>query len=274
MTDRIEIQSRNHIANKALTAITFKFSGNEEKSRVFIDAKEVSGSKIVFMLMTEEDYRKIETWWEKHPANPKSTQPVYVKYPPEPSTNRIFQRDTNIIDKEFEIDNNITYAWVLNNTNSILTSKVVQTKIIIFPALEKNIPKENLTSYDHFKDQVSKVLYRDLKNANECFREGHYRQCAVMLRAAIETAIRLKADQEGFKDELIDKNGKEKDLTKKLDLLQTKNIILSNIKTDVENTTKKFGDWGVHSNTEIVNSDIIKIVEPSFRNFLTAINLK
>jgi len=267
-------ENRIFIQNRELKAMLFQASNNNT-TKVTINSKvDEVGLDIRFMLTTKSEYQKLFQYWLKHPANPKNPQGVYSSYPEQPKINTIFEQRTNIIEKEFAIKTNETYAWIFDNTYSKLQGKTIYTKISL-QSEDKIETKSSLPLIDLFNDKLPIEILSDLKAADECFRCNHYRQSAIMFRTALESAIKIKILQSNLPLKIIqDTTGNEKRLSDKLSILVSNGLISNTIKSDIEFTVKWFGDSGVHTNMPIVEDDIRLNIEPRFRKFLNYLNLK
>ena len=111
-------------------------------------------------------------------------------------------------------------------------------------------------------------------DANNSYKAGHYNQCSIMLRKAIEIACKIKLLQSNVPHkQLVDRDGYEITLRKKIKQLQTKNLITQKNLKDIEHV-KWFGDQSVHGLMKIAFDDIKETIEPRSRSFLVGLNLK
>lgn len=270
------IEDEKYLNSRELTAILFKTQGTG-KSKISIYSKvEQEGLDLYFYLSTVDDYKKLAEFWKNHPANPKNPRGPYVSKPKEPKLNYLFSIRTNIVDREFDLDNNVSYAWVLNNTHSRLQGKTVTTRIKLHSSSQISMNAlDNLPSVELFKNKIPNTVFDDIKDANDCYISGHNRQSAIMFRKALESSILVKVQQTGLPIEILQNpQGDELKLSKKLDVMLTKKLITNNLKNDIEQTVKFFGDSGVHTRMTIVPEDIRSIIEPKFRKFLESLSLK
>ncbi|MDG7041212.1 MAG: DUF4145 domain-containing protein [Nitrososphaerota archaeon] len=95
-----------------------------------------------------------------------------------------------------------------------------------------------------------------------------------MLRKAIDFGIRLKLLQSEFTEkDLLDNQGNELDLDKKIKVLRNKGLISPHASKDLD-IIKWFGNQGAHSKMSIVLDDVKDNVEPRVRAFFGGLNLK
>ena len=274
-TNSLVIEDHNYLNNRELSAIYFKTQGTGKSKISIYSQVEESGLDLVFYLLTVKDYEVLKKYWKTHPANPKNPQGIYAKTPAEPKLNHLFTLRTNIVDRVFEVADNVGYAWVLNNTNSKLTGKTITSRIKLQSSSQKLQAIDNLPSLKLFKGKIPNMIFEDIEDANDCYISGHNRQSAIMFRKALESSIIVKVQQAGLQVNILQNaQGDELKLSKKLDVMVTKNLITNNLKNDIEQTVKFFGDSGVHTKMTIVSEDIQTIIEPKFRKFLESLNLK
>jgi len=270
------IEDENYLSNREMTAISFKTQG-VGKSKISIYSKvEQEGLDLYFYLLTVEDYKKLKEFWKNHPANPKNPRGIYASMPTEPKLSYLYSLRTNIVDREFDLENNVSYAWVLNNTHSKLQGKTITTRIKLHSSSQMSMNAlDNLPSVELFKNKIPYIIFEDVKDANDCYLSGHNRQSAIMFRKALESSILVKVQQTDLPIEILyNKQGDELKLSKKLDVMVTRKLITNNLKNDIEQTVKFFGDAGVHTKMTIISEDIRTIIEPKFRKFLESLNLK
>ena len=275
-SDNITIENTIFLPNKAMTAIFFEAGKKNDTLKVNIFSKVIDeGLDIKFLLLTEQDFKKLEEFWNLHPYNPKNAPFGNIRMPQKPEINKIFEDRNNHVDKDFELSNNVRYAWVLNNTYSKITSKTVQTKITFQTISDEDSSKENLPIIDLFKNKIPPSIYKDLEDANDCYVSNHFRQSAIMFRKALESTIKIIVQQEELSISILqNEQGDELKLSKKLNILLSRKLISNNLKNDIDNTIKWFGDSSVHTKMHLVAVDITKSIEPVFRKLLAELELK
>ena len=141
--------------------------------------------------------------------------------------NNIFKDRNNHLTKEFQLENNARYVWILDNTYSRLISKTVKTQISVQTNSPTDSLLENLPFVQLLKNKIPKEIFDDLNDANNSYVIEHFRQSAIMFRSALESAIKIKIKQEsGLTSNLLyNSQGDELPLSKKLDNLLTNNVI-------------------------------------------------
>ena len=178
---------------------------------------------------------------------------------------------TNQIEKTFPLDIG-SYVLVLDNKHSTVTSKSVWLDVV--ESWDHDVSLSNLPLIDQLSNKLPTDVLTCVMDANNSYKSGHYNQCSIMLRKAIEIACKIKLLQSNVPHEqLVDGEGYEITLRKKIKLLQTKNLITQKNLKDIEHV-KWFGDQSVHSSMKIAFDDIKDTIEPRSRNFLVGLNLK
>lgn len=113
-----------------------------------------------------------------------------------------------------------------------------------------------------------------LREANLCFQYECYVASSIMLRKAMEVAVNKKFLQSENANNLLDKEGNELSLSKKLVKLGE---IVPGVRKDVEEmkVVKWFGDKGAHDPTMIVTPEALQtIVVPRLKSFLSKLSLR
>lgn len=271
MMSFITIWDLIHVANRSIDATLFQTTSNEKISKVVITANvQEQGYDIRYLLLRKIEYEQVAEWWRV--TNINANRPGLLRgmnLPPQPTINPIFARRTNIMEKDFELPTNETFALVYDNSYSSLNPKTIQVKIEIHPYLgdTKNLPLVN-----ELKDKIPNEIYEELEDANACYTSGHFKQATVMLRKALDTAIMIKARQSGVQEKFYDAHGNEKTLSEKIKILLTEKLVTSRLASDIQ-TVKWYGDHGAHGKMKIIDADVSEI-ERKLRNFLSNLNLK
>ena len=256
----------------------------DEKQRGFkitIDAKISETDKnIIFHLASYEESQKLIQWMHQRFTYQTDSNGQIMKnqagYPiqviiPRPLIKEIINLKTNMLEKTISLSPG-SYTLMFDNSYSTVNAKHVWLHVI--QTWDEDTPSEDLPIIEHMKDDLPNDVVTCLIDANNCFTSGHYNQCSVMLRKAIETAIKIKLQQSGVDiDKLLDKSGNELNLNGKMKLLRRNNLITQRHASDFEKV-KWFGDIGAHGVMKIMPQDIKDNVEPKVRSFLVGLNLK
>lgn len=275
-SDSIIIENTISVTSRNMSAMFFETTKKNGVCKVKIFSQVMEENlDIKFLLVTEEDFHKVEEYWNLHPQNPRNVPFGNIKMPPKPDIHKFFDDRNNHVDKDFELSNNVRYAWVMNNTYSSLTNKTIKTKIIIQTLSDKEHSKENLPITDLFKNKIPSSIYEDLEDANDCYVSNHFRQSAIMFRKALESTIKVRVQQEDLPISILqNEQGDELKLSKKLNVLLEHELISNNLKNEIASTIKWFGDSSVHTKMPIVAEDVRKSIEPVFRKLLAEFELK
>ena len=259
----------------------FKVDKSQRGFKISFDGRvEEEGKDLHFMLMTFDDYRKWSHWIShstviRHDSKGKVVRdangyPVYDDVP-EPTTTKYANDRTNRFKETFVLDAE-TYALVFNNRYSQVTDKTLW--LGVSEKWEAEEPTKALPIVEQLKREVPEEVLNCLTKASESYGYHHYEQSSVMFRKAIDFAIKIKLLQSGVgESELMDSDGNELSLSRKLSLLREKNLITRRTSKDLDQV-KWFGDIGAHGQMKIAESDIRENVEPKVRSFLVGLNLK
>lgn len=259
------------------------FSVNEKQRgfKIAINAKISETDKnIIFHLASYADSQKLIKWMYQRLTYKTDTNGQIMKneqgYPiqvviPRPLINDIINLKTNILEKTVSLPPG-TYALMFDNTYSAINSKSVSLYVI--ETWDEDVPANDLSIMEHVVEDLPDDVATCVIDANDCFTSGHYNQCSVMLRKAIEIAIKIKLQQRGVDAAgLLDKSGNELNLSGRIKLLKEHSLITQRTVSDIEKV-KWFGDVGAHGTMKVTMVDIRDIVEPKVRSFLGALKLK
>ena len=131
---------------------------------------------------------------------------------------------------------------MFDNTYSAINAKNVWLHAI--ETWDGEIPSDDLPIIEQLLDDLPDNVATCVSDANDCFTAGHYNQCSVMLRKAIETGSKIKLQQSGVKaKEMLDKGGNEISLSGKVKLLGKHRLITQHSASDLDKI-KWFGDIG------------------------------
>lgn len=123
----------------------------------------------------------------------------------------------------------------------------------------------------HLPKEVSSCL----RDANECFSISLVAPCSVMIRKALENAIRIKFYQMEKQDLMLDSNKQEIGFDDKLDRVSKYIPDMTNDVRTIKSTVKWFGDKGAHDPWTFMNiGDLKDNVAPKARAFLTKLQLR
>lgn len=249
---------------------TFTFRATEKQRDFTIDFKievQQEGLDLNFILMNNDEFKKWRDWFFSRIVV-KNNQSHAV---PRPPLTIIYERRSNILEKTFNLGEGV-FTLVFDNNYSSITDKT-----IIFTVISKwNIksPSNDLPVTNKDVIELPLEVYDPLSKANESYTHGHFEQCTVMLRKAIDSAIKLKILQSGIDEtELNDKDGNEVRLSQKIKILKENGLLTQKIARYLDDI-KWYGDHGAHTNMKFVVEDIRDNIEPKVRAFLTGLNLR
>jgi hypothetical protein len=238
------------------------------------------GKDLSFFVASKGDFKKW-AYWKAHPQVQKTDSqgnrlvdkqgyPIYLAVPA-PKIKAFVKHQTNLFKESLELSRG-EYVLVLDNTYSRIVDKSLELSLTIKWNLDS--PLKHLPVIGLLESEIPEEVIQFLKKADECYVSGHYVQCSVMLRKAVESSIRIKLLQSSLnQSDLLDSEGNEISLARKVELLRKNFLIPAKHSKDLENV-KWFGDIGAHDQMEIVMEDIRDNVEPKLRSFLLALNLK
>jgi len=127
------------------------------------------------------------------------------------------------LEKVFDLGQGV-FTLVFDNSYSSITDKTITFTIISKWNIKS--PSNDLPVTNKDVIELPLEVYEPLSKANESYTHGHFEQCAVMLRKAIDYAIRLKLLQSGIDEmELNDKNGNELGLSQKIKILKENGLL-------------------------------------------------
>lgn len=259
----------------------FRVDKSQSEYQITVNANVIENSlDIIYFLCLYSDYQKFDEW-KKHPYEYKKDESGNVVknsqgYPvtisrPAPAINYILWRRTNILEKSFPLQEGV-YVLCFDNTYSAITSKSIWLHVV--EEWDRKTPSTSLPIVEQILGEIPDNISNCIIDANDCYMSGHYNQCSVMLRKAVEIAIKIKLQQSGINvNQLFDKAGNELSLSGKIKLLIKKKLITQRNATDLERV-KWFGDIGAHSVMKITHQDVRDNVEPRVRSFLVGLNLK
>lgn len=262
---------------------TFMFSVGEHQTDFKITIKSnVSGNglDLKYILCSYQDAKIYRNWRANRYENKLDSSgnlvttnsgfPVSVARP-FPNIHLFLNLLTNQIEKTFSLNPGI-YVIIFDNSHSTLTSKSIWLNVI--ESWDHETDSSDLSLIEQLSDELPANVMTCILDANNCYKVGHYNQCSIMLRKAIEIACKIKLLQlETKPTQLLDRDGYEISLRKKISLLQKKNLITQRNLKDIEHV-KWFGDQSVHGSMKITLDDIRDTIEPRIRSFLVGLNLK
>lgn len=277
---RVEFGTDYKVNANHYQRLTFSVNEKQRGFKIAINAKISETDKnIIFHLSTYDDSQKLIKWLYQRVTYRKDANGQIMKteqgYPvqvaiPRPQINDIINLKTNILEKNVSLPPGV-YALMFDNTYSAINSKNV--RVYIVETWDEDVPTDDLSIMKHLVGDLPDDVATCVIDANDCFTHGHYNQCSVMLRKAIEIAIKIKIQQRGIDTtELLDKSGNELNLSGRIKFLKEHRLITQRTVSDIEKV-KWFGDVGAHGTMKVTIIDI-KDIEPKVRNFLTALNLK
>lgn len=261
---------------------SFKFHVSERKAEFMIHFDvNVSGDglDIRFILYTYANFQKI-TEWMKNKTQQKldsNGNVVYNKdgFPviidvPKPEIDPVFEVKTNILNRTVPLLPG-KYGLLFDNTHSVVTGKNLDVHIV--ETWGKENTRKDLPIKQHLDGLPSNVV-ACINDANDCYVEGHYNQCAVMLRKGIEQAIKTKISQSDIPHaQLLDVSKNEMGLSSMITTLKENKLITSRNASNVNNI-KWFGNEGAHGTMRVAEQDIKDNVEPKIRSFFEDFDLE
>jgi len=281
MVYRIEKWAEYKIGAGNHQTFMFRVDKSQNEYQITINSNVLeTGHDVIYWLCLYQEYKKFDDW-RKNPFEYKrddSGNIVKDSYgnavtvtKPSPSISYVIHRRTNILEKTLSLQEGV-YVLIFDNTHSTITSKSIWLHVI--EEWDKKTPSSSLPIVEQLLGNLPDDVSNCIIGANDCYISGHYDQCSVMLRKAVEIAIKIKIKQSGMDiNQLFDKAGNELSLNGKMKLLTKKRLITQRNASDLEQA-KWFGDIGAHGTMKIFPQDIRDIVEPKVRNFFVALNLK
>ena len=238
------------------------------------------GHDLNYFLCSYDDY-KIFSEWKRNSYEYKrdssgnivktSSGVPITKSRPFPNIHLFLNLLTNQIEKTLPL-NPGSYVIIFDNTHSTISSKSVWLHVI--ESWDHDKSSSDLPLVGQLSDDLPPDVAHCITDANNSYKVGHYNQCSIMLRKAIEIACKIKLLQSKVKSsQLVDKDGYDIGLSKKIKLLQSKNLITQKNIKDLQHV-KWFGDQGAHGSMQIALDDIKDTIEPRIRSFLVGLNLK
>ena len=235
---------------------------------------------IIYHLSSYEDSEKLIKWMRNSSTYKRDSSGNIVKDKegysirvpiPRPQINDIIHLKTNMLEKTLSLSPG-NYVLMFDNTYSTFNAKNVWLHVI--ETWDDDLPSDDLAVVEHLLDDLPDNVGRCILDANDCFTAGHYNQCSVMLRKAIEIASKIKLQQLEIRtNEMLDKSGNEIGLSGKIKLLRKYKLITQRSVSDLDHV-KWFGDIAVHGSMRITEQDIKDNIEPKIRSFLVGLNLK
>ena len=278
---RLEFWINQVVRAGRVADFAFRVDKAQRSFKITFDGRvEEEGKDLHFMLMTFGDYRKWSHWVTHSTVVRNDSSGNVVRnangYPvyddvPEPGTMKLANDRTNHFKEAFVLDPE-TYALVFNNRYSQMTDKTLS--LGVSEEWEVEEPAVALPILDQLRSEIPDEVLNCLVKANDCYGSGHYEQSSVMFRKAVDFAIRIKLLQSGAGEkDLIDSEGNELSLSRKLAKLRENSLITQRTSKDLDQI-KWFGDMGAHGQMKIAQSDIRDNIEPKVRSFLVGLNLK
>ncbi|MDG7045934.1 MAG: DUF4145 domain-containing protein [Nitrososphaerota archaeon] len=253
---------------------SFQFEVSEKKYTFHaqISLKVAKEGLDLNIMLLESSWYVIWMKWFSNIQVWKAEVPTTRPQPVMPRIESIYSNRTNLVDnKSFELPLG-AYALVLDNTYSLMTDKTVDLSVTQTWGSRK--PPRDLPVVESDVIQLPLEVLDVLLKANDCYISGHYVQSTVMFRKALDFGIRLKLLQSGSKEEdLLDNQGNELTLARKIKLLRDKNLISQQTSKHLE-TIKWFGDLGAHGRMNVVLEDVKDNIEPKVRAFFMGLNLR
>lgn len=260
-----------------------EFNGAEKSDSFNIAIRayvEGQGKDLSFFVLSKADFEKW-AYWKAHSTIRKTDRdgtpvvddkgyPVYLSVPV-PKLEVFVEHQTNLFKESLELRKG-EYVLVLDNTHSKITDKNLELGFTLSWNLDS--PQKHLPLIDLLEKEIPEEVMQFLIKADECYVSGHYVQCSIMMRKAVESSIRIKLLQSNLSpSDLFDTEGNELSLARKIEVLRKHFLIPAKHSKDLE-SVKWFGDIGAHDQMEIVMEDIRDNIEPKLRSFLLALNLK
>lgn len=261
---------------------SFKFHVSESKAKFMIHFDvNVSGNglDIRFILCTYADFQKITEWMENKTQQKLDPQgrvvhdkdgfPVTITVP-RPEIKPVFDVKTNILNRTVTLLPG-KYSLLFDNTHSVMRGKNLDVHIV--ETWGKEDTRKDLPITQHLGGLPPNVVVC-INDANDCYVEGHYNQCAVMLRKGIEQAIKIKLFQSGIPHAQLHNAAKnEMGLSSMIKILKKEGLLTSKNASNVDNI-KWFGDEGAHGTMRVAEQDIKDTIEPRLRSFFEVLDLK
>ena len=281
MVFRIEKWAEYKIGAGNYQTFMFRVDKSQNEYQITLNSNVIeTGHDIIFWLCLYSEYKKFDDWKKnpyeyKRDASGNIVKDSYgnaVTVPkPIPSISYVIHRRTNILEKTFPLQEGV-YVLIFDNTHSTITSKSIWLHVT--EEWDRKTPSSSLPIAEQLLGEIPDDVSNCIMDANDCYISGHYDQCSIMLRKAIEIAIKIKLKQSNIDTkQLFDKAGNELSLSGKMQLLRKNRLITQRNSSDLEQA-KWFGDIGAHGTMKIFPQDIRDIVEPKVRSFLVALNLK
>jgi len=281
MVQQYEHWAELNVGAKTRDTWMFHVGENQLDFKITIKSNVSSrGHDLNYYLCSYEDYQ-IYSEWKKNPYEYKRDSSGNIaktndgisitRLRPFPKIHLFLNLLTNQIEKTLSL-NPGTYVIIFDNTHSTWTSKSIWLHVI--ESWDHDTLSSNLPLIEQLVDELPPDVTTCIIDANDCYKVGHYNQCSIMLRKAIEIACKIKLLQSKTKpSQLVDNDGYEISLSKKIKLLQKKNLITQRNLKDLEHV-KWFGDQSAHGSMQIALDDIKDTIEPRIRSFLVGLNLK
>ena len=259
----------------------FNVDENKKGFKIKIDSQILETDKnIIYHFSSYGDSQQLTEWMSNRYTYKRDSAGNVVKDKdgysiqiaiPRHQINDIIHLKTNMLDKTLSLSPG-TYALMFDNTYSAVNAKNV--KLHVIETWDEDIPSAKLSLIEHMLKDLPDDVGRCILDANDCFTAGHYNQCSVMIRKAIEIGSKIKLQQSDVdKNEMFDIGGNEIGLTGKIKLLRKYNLITQRSASDLD-SVKWFGDIAAHGTMNITEQDIRDNVEPKTRSFLVGLNLK
>ncbi|MGI0059171.1 MAG: DUF4145 domain-containing protein, partial [Nitrosotalea sp.] len=225
------------------------------------------GLDLNFILMNNDEFKKWREWFYGRMVT-KNNQTSAI---PRPTLSVIYEHRSNMMEKTFNLGQGM-FTLVFDNHYSTITDKTITFSLV--SRWNMTSPSSNLPVINKTVIELPSEVYEPLSKANESYIHGHFEQCTIMLRKAIDYAIRLKLLQSGIdENELNDKDGNEIRLSEKIKILKENGLLTQKIAKYLDDV-KWYGDHGAHTKMKFVVEDIRDNIEPKIRAFLTGLNLK
>ena len=276
-----EIWMDYKIDSGAYRRFIFNVNENQEGFKIFFDSTvQGNGLDLRFVLCTHGDGEKLIKWMNnrrKYQYDSKGQMmtnkqgyPVIVAVPP-PQIEKFFDVRTNILKRTVNVPLG-NYTLFFDNTYSTMTGKNLWLHIV--ETWDEEHSGEDLPIMQHLLEEMHPDVTMCINDANDCYVAGHYNQCSVMLRKAVDLAIKIKLLQSGMNTEqLLDKTGNEIGLSSKIKILKKKKLVTQKNSSGIEHV-KWFGNIGAHGTMRVVEQDIRDNIDPKIRSFLVELNLK
>lgn len=278
---RNELWAEYKIGSGNYQTFMFRVDNTMKGFQITIDSEvRESGKDIIYILCLYDDYKKLREWWAHRFEYKRDAFGQVVKDEkgnqitvaiPEPPTNKIINRRTNILEKTLSLNAGI-YVLIFDNQYSAINSKNIWLNVK--ETWGTATPTANLPIIEQMLNDVPMDVATCIRDANDCYIAGHYNQCSIMFRKSVELAIKLKLQQSQIDiDEILDKNDNELPLGAKIKLLRKHRLVTPRSVSDLDKI-KWFGDIGAHGVMRVTQQDIKENVEPKIRSFLVGLNLQ